>query len=85
MIQPTITSEMTVFDVLDQVPGAIDLFQQHGVNPTGECTFFTTQIRLKDTPERCHVVDLDELILKLNAAMHEKDAAGKQSCDSSPM
>jgi hypothetical protein len=85
MIQPAITSEMTVFDVLDQVPGAIDLFQQHGVNPTGKCTFFTTQIRFKDTPERCHVVDWDELILKLNAAMHEKDAAGKQSCDSSPV
>lgn len=77
MIQPTITSEMTVFDVLDQVPGAIELFQQHGVNPTGECAFFTRQIRLKDTPERCHVVDLDKLILKLNAAIHEKDATDK--------
>ena len=77
MIQPTITSEMTVFDVLDQVPGAIGLFQQHGVNPTGECAFFTKQIRLKDTPERCHVVDLDKLILKLNATFHEGEPANK--------
>lgn len=69
MAQQVITSEMTVFDVLDQVPRAIELFQQHGVNPAGECAFFTRQIRLKETPERCHVTDLDELILKLNVAL----------------
>ena len=77
MIQPTITSEMTVFEVLDQVPGAIELFQQHGVNPTRECALFTRQIRLKETPERCHVEDLDELILKLNAALSVSDADAK--------
>ena len=49
MTQQTITAEMTVFAVLDRVPGAIELFQQHGVNPAGECAFFTRQIRLKET------------------------------------
>lgn len=77
MIQAAITDEMTVFDILEQVPGAITLFQQHGVNPTRECSLFTRQIRLKDTPERCHVVDLDELILKLNTTIHEKNAVKK--------
>ncbi|MCO5195622.1 MAG: hypothetical protein M9930_20370 [Anaerolineae bacterium] len=69
MTQQTITAEMTVFAVLDRVPGAIELFQQHGVNPAGECAFFTRQIRLKETPERCHVEDLDGLIFELNAAI----------------
>jgi hypothetical protein len=72
MTQLTITKETAVFDVLDQVPGAIELFRQHGINPAKECIFFARQIRLKDTPERCRVVDLDELILKLNVAMLKK-------------
>lgn len=77
MTPQPITAEMTVYDVLDRVPGAIELFQQHGVNPTRECVFFTRQIRLKETPERCHVDDLDELILKLNAALQETAAIMK--------
>lgn len=74
MTQLAITKETAVFDVLDQVPGAIELFRQHGINPAKECIFFARQIRLKDTPERCRVVDLDELILKLNVAMLKKGA-----------
>lgn len=77
MIQPMITSEMTVVEVIDRVPGAIELFQQHGVNPTRECALFTRQICLKETPERCHLEDLDELIRKLNAALPVSDAATK--------
>lgn len=72
MTQPTITDDITVFDVLNQVPSAIELFRQHGVNPAGECAFFTRQIRLKETPDRCHVDDLDELIQKLNAAVYKE-------------
>lgn len=64
-----ITLEMTVFDVLDQVPGAIELFREHGVNPTAECGPLTRQIRLMDTPYRCHLVDLDLLVEKLNSAL----------------
>jgi len=74
MTQLTITKETAVFDVLDQVPGAIELFRQRGINPAKECIFFARQIRLKDTPERCRVADLDELILKLNVAMLKKGA-----------
>lgn len=77
MTPQLITVEMTVYDVLDQVPGAIELFQQHGVNPTKECVFFTRQIRLRETPERCHLDGLDELILKLNAALTVADAAAE--------
>jgi len=77
MTPQLITAETTVYDVLDQVPRAIELFQQHGVNPTRECAFFTRQIRLKETPERCHLDGLDELILKLNASVPETDAAAK--------
>lgn len=76
MTQLTITRETAVFDVLDEVPGAIELFRQHGINPAKECVFFAQQIRLKDTPDRCRVVDLDELIQKLNAALHKQGAAG---------
>lgn len=76
MTQLTITRETAVFDVLDQVPGAIEIFRQHGINPARECVFFARQIRLKDTPERCRVVDLDELIEKLNSALHKQGAVG---------
>lgn len=64
-----ITLEMTVFDVLDQVPGAIELFREHGVNPAAECGPLTRQIRLIDTPARCDLADLDLLVDKLNAAL----------------
>lgn len=66
MAQEVITVETTVFDVLDQVPGAFDLFWQHGVNPAAECGPLTRQILLKETPDRCHLVDLDGLIAELN-------------------
>jgi hypothetical protein len=66
-----ITLEMTVFDVLDQVPGAIELFREHGVNPTAECGPLTRQIRLIDTPHRCHLADVDLLVEELNSALLE--------------
>lgn len=66
-----ITKEMTVFDVLDRVPGAIELFREHGVNPTAECGPLTRQIRLIDTPDRCDLANLDLLVDKLNTALVE--------------
>ena len=66
-----ITPEMTVFAILDQVPGAIDLFREHGVNPTTECGPLTRQILLIDTPDRCDIVDLDLLVDELNVALLE--------------
>jgi hypothetical protein len=66
-----ITVEMTVFEVLDQVPGAIELFRAHGVNPTAACGPLMRQIRLIDTPDRCDLADLYLLVEKLNGALLE--------------
>lgn len=73
MNEPVITIEMTVFDVLEQVPGAIELFRLHGVNPAGECGPLTREIRLIDTPMCCHLDDLDGLIIELTSALQARD------------
>lgn len=62
---------MTVFEVLERVPGALEMFREHGIYPTAECGPLTRQIRLVETPDRCHVEDLAELIDKLNTALPE--------------
>lgn len=74
MRHQTVTKEMTVFEALELVPGAIELFRAHGVNPAGECGPLTREIALGDTPERCHLEDLAELIGELNAALQKNRA-----------
>jgi len=73
MKERTVTVEMSVFDALECVPGAIELFRLHGVNPTGECGPLTREIRLIDTPTHCHLDDLDGLIIELTAALQARD------------
>lgn len=73
MKRRAVTKEMTVYEVLGCVPGAIELFRRHGVNPTGECGPLTREIRLIDTPIRCHLDDLDGLIIELTTALQARD------------
>lgn len=61
-----ITKETTVHEALERVPGAAALFEEHGVRPAPQCGPMMRVVRLKDTPDKCYVRDLDRLIDKLN-------------------
>lgn len=69
MSQAVITPEMTVFEVLQLVPNANEIFRLYGVNPSAQCGPLLRSIRLKETPVRCSLQDLDELIEELNAVL----------------
>lgn len=71
MAQTLITEEMTVFDVLQLIPNASEIFRLYGVNPSVQCGPLLRSIRLKDAPVRCSLQDLDELIEELNAVLHD--------------
>lgn len=73
MKQHRITKEMTVFEVLEYVPGAIALFRTYGVNPTGECGPMTRELCLRDVEERCRLEDVDELIFELNVILRKNE------------
>lgn len=64
-----ITEEMLVAEVLQQVPGAGELFRQHGVDPVKHCGPLTYTTHLAETPDVCRLYDLDGLLLELNAVL----------------
>ena len=69
MIEPAITDEMLVAEVLQQIPEAAELFRQHGVDPVKHCGPQTRIVHLAETPNACRLRDLDGLLLGLNAAL----------------
>jgi len=71
MTQSIITEEMTVFDVLQLIPNANEIFRLYGVNPSAQCGPLLRSIRLKDAPVRCSLQDLEELIEELNAVLRD--------------
>lgn len=66
MATDKITGDMTVAKVLEVHPDPVPIFEEHGVNPTQECGTNIYTILLKETPEKCFVDDLDELVRDLN-------------------
>lgn len=72
MTEPTIIEEMLVAEVLQQVPGAAELFRQHGVDPIKHCGPQIHIIHLAETPDVCRLRDLDGLLLELNAVLQAK-------------
>lgn len=71
MSQTIITPEMTVFEVLQIIPNASEIFRLYGVNPSAQCGPLLRSIRMKDAPVRCSLQDLDELIEELNAILRD--------------
>jgi len=69
MTVPAITEEMLVAEVLQQVPGAAELFHQHGVDPVKHCGPQTRIVHLTETPDVCRLRDLDGLLSEFNAAL----------------
>lgn len=61
-----ITGDMTVAEVLEVHPDPVPIFERHGVNPTQDCGPNIYTIHLKETPEKCFVDNLDELIRDLD-------------------
>ena len=71
MSQLMITEEMTVFEILQLVPNANEIFRLYRVNPSSQCGPLLRSIRLKEAPLRCNLQDLDELIEQLNAVLQK--------------
>lgn len=61
-----ISAETTVAQVLERLPHAIPIFEEHGVSPAKQCGPMLRVTRLADTPSLCHVQDIEQLIEKLN-------------------
>ncbi len=62
-----ITRESVVWDVLEQMPEARDLFAGHGCEIDDECTDQAMENSLDVAETVCHLKDIDGLILELNA------------------
>ncbi|MFB6285432.1 MAG: hypothetical protein ABEK03_02485, partial [Candidatus Bipolaricaulia bacterium] len=69
------TPETTVAEALERVPNAVEVFEQHGVDPRSECGPRIHITPLADTPFVCHVDDLDALLADLQREL----AAGAQA------
>lgn len=63
------SKETLVGDVLEVHPAPVPIFEDYGVNPIRECGTNIYTIKLRETPDRCHVDDLDGLISRLNETL----------------
>lgn len=71
-----LTQESTVGEALAVVPGAVEIFERHGCEPTFECTEeHHAEYMLADTELYCHVDDSLALIDELNAALEQFEVA----------
>jgi hypothetical protein len=70
-----VSDTTTVGEALFVVPGAEQLFEQHGCEVTIECTEeHHREYMLVDLSLTCHIDDTDALIADLNAAIAAEEA-----------
>lgn len=69
MAEEIITGDMTVAEVLGRVPGCLRIFEEHGVNPRTACGPNIHILGLDETPARCGLEELEQMIADLNAAV----------------
>jgi hypothetical protein len=70
-----VSDNTTVGEVLFVVPGAEQIFLQHGCEATIECTEeHHREYMLVDLSLTCHIDDTDALIADLNAALAREEA-----------
>ncbi len=69
-----ITTDTLVADALEQVPGALDLFIAHGVDPTCDCGISTRVVTLAEAERRCGLRDVEGLAAELNARLQALEA-----------
>jgi hypothetical protein len=71
-----VTMETTVGEALFVIPGAEEIFERHGCQPTIECTEeHHAEYMLGDLELVCHISDSAALIADLNAELEAEDAA----------
>lgn len=66
-----ITKATTVKEILDLRPDAVDVFEKHGVNVPTECDECILDTELELCDSMCHIDDIDELIVDLQALFDE--------------
>lgn len=73
--QYQVTMETPVGEALFVIPGADEIFEQHGCQPTIECTEeHHGEYMLGDLELVCHIRDSQALIADLNAALAAEEA-----------
>ena len=71
-----VSFETLVEETLFAVPGADEIFSQHGCDAQFECSEgHHAEYTLSDTELVCHIDDVDALIDDLNAALEADEAA----------
>ena len=74
--QYRVSEGTTVGEVLFVIPGAEEIFEQHGCEPTIECTeAHHAEYMLGDLELVCHIDDTPGLISDLNALLDAEEAA----------
>ncbi len=73
--QYRVTLETTVGEVLFVIPGAAEIFEQHGCQPLIDCTEeHHAEYVLGDLELVCHIGDSEALAADLNAALEAEEA-----------
>ncbi|MFN8634734.1 MAG: hypothetical protein U0893_12835 [Chloroflexota bacterium] len=73
-----VTLETTVGEALFVIPGAEEIFEQHGCQPTIDCTEeHHAEYMLGDLELVCHIGDSVSLVDDLNASLDAEEAARK--------
>ena len=72
MTEQSIEKDMIVADVLDMVPNADQIFEDHGVNPRQECGTAIYTMDLNHAGQDCGIDDLDELIEDLESSLENE-------------
>ncbi len=71
-----VTMETTVGEALFVIPGAEEIFERHGCQPTIECTEeHHAEFMLGDVELVCHIGDSEALVADLNAMLDAEEAA----------
>lgn len=68
----TITQDTTVKSILDAYPDAIKIFENHGVDVPTECDESVLDTELAICDSMCHIDDLDQLMLDLQAFINSE-------------
>ncbi len=68
----TITEGTTVKDILEACPGAVEVFEKHGVSVPTQCDESILDTELGICESMCHIDDLDALMHDLQLFVNTK-------------
>lgn len=73
MPENEVEMDMLVADVLDLVPNAEEIFEEHGVNPREECGTAIYSMDLNHACRDCGIDDADALVADLEESLASAD------------